>query len=366
MKQLKRFRASCVCATLRVSWSSTSSTWKKSATTGPVEKRLKDCLKSDRARIQVGRISHFGLMEMSRQRIRTGVLESSMDPCPHCHGTGYVRASASVALLILRSIEDHLLKGVSHHVVVKTRGNVALYILNQKRQNLFELESRFGVNISIEVDDHLEGKHLEIERGEPLEQPVAPTPTVSMLTTDDLDEDLEFEAEMEREQEEESSSKKRRRRRRRKKGNQIDARGGQMDDDAEGDEDEEASETSQQSEADGEEDGDDKPQEKPSAWPSRWPPQPSQTATAKAIRRIWTKMLHPNSLTRAQTTLQQTRIRHLKPPVPRRPSLPNRPVNYPTSLPSPQATTLAKATRPRQQPKSWQPIPQAKLPARKW
>ncbi|WP_373237758.1 Rne/Rng family ribonuclease, partial [Cohaesibacter celericrescens] len=101
-----------------------------------VEKRLKDCLKSDRARIQVGRISHFGLMEMSRQRIRTGVLESTMDPCPHCHGTGYVRASESVALLVLRTIEDHLLKGVTHNVVVKTRTSVALYILNQKRNNL--------------------------------------------------------------------------------------------------------------------------------------------------------------------------------------------------------------------------------------
>ncbi|SNY93785.1 ribonuclease E [Cohaesibacter sp. ES.047] len=219
-----------------------------------VEKRLKDCLKSDRARIQVGRISHFGLMEMSRQRIRTGVLESSMDPCPHCHGTGYVRASASVALLILRSIEDHLLKGVTHHVVVKTRGNVALYILNQKRQNLFELEGRFGVNIFIEVDDHLEGKHLEIERGDPLEEPVAPTPTVSMLMTDDLDndDDLEFEAEMEREQDEESSSKKRRRRRRRKKGNQQDLRNGQQDDDNDsddGDNDTDADDDSENGEA---------------------------------------------------------------------------------------------------------------------
>ena len=192
-----------------------------------VEKRLKDCLKSDRARIQVGRISHFGLMEMSRQRIRTGVLESSMDPCPHCQGTGYVRAASSVALLVLRSIEDHLLKGVTHHVIVKTRGNVALYILNQKRENLFELENRFGVHIHVEVDDHLEGKHLEIDRGEPLAEPVAPTPTISMKTFEDIDNDFAFEAfeqdEEEKEREEESSSKRRRRRRRRKK-SQTEAR----------------------------------------------------------------------------------------------------------------------------------------------
>ncbi|MCV6547856.1 MAG: Rne/Rng family ribonuclease [Cohaesibacter sp.] len=182
-----------------------------------VEKRLKDCLKSDRARIQVGRISHFGLMEMSRQRIRTGVLESTMDPCPHCHGTGHVRAAASVALLVLRTIEDHLLRGVAHHLLVKTRTNVALYILNQKRQNLAELELRFGISITIEVEENLEGKHLEIERGEPLTKPVAPTQTVSMLTTDRLDSEESDEDDEHSEQESESSSKKRRRRRRRKK-----------------------------------------------------------------------------------------------------------------------------------------------------
>jgi ribonuclease E len=181
-----------------------------------VEKRLKDCLKSDRARIQVGRISHFGLMEMSRQRIRTGVLESTMDPCPHCHGTGHVRAAASVALLVLRTIEDHLLRGVAHHLLVKTRTNVALYILNQKRGNLAELETRFGVSITIEVEENLEGKHLEIERGEPLDKPVAPTQTVSMLTTDRLDSE-ESEEDERGEQEQETSSKRRRRRRRRKK-----------------------------------------------------------------------------------------------------------------------------------------------------
>ncbi len=228
-----------------------------------VEKRLKDCLKSDRARIQVGRISHFGLMEMSRQRIRTGVLESTMDPCPHCHGTGYVRAAASVALLVLRSIEDHLLKGVNHHVIVKTRGNVALYILNQKRHNLFELENRFGIQIIIEVDDHLEGKHLEIKQGEPLAEPVAPTPTISMQTTDDLDEDYAFEAfeqaEEDKEREEESSSKKRRRRRRRKK-SQTEARSNQQDVDGEEDETaEEQPQPSEQSEAREEDDGEEKP-----------------------------------------------------------------------------------------------------------
>src|SRR5690606_38025199 len=122
-----------------------------------VEKKLKECLKNDRARIQVGRISAFGLLEMSRQRIRTGVLESSTVVCHHCGGSGFVRATASVALHILRSIEEALLKSTAHNVVVKTRTEVALYILNQKRVHLRELETRFDVGTSISGDETLSG-----------------------------------------------------------------------------------------------------------------------------------------------------------------------------------------------------------------
>ncbi len=101
-----------------------------------VERKLKDCLRADRARIQVGRISHFGLLEMSRQRIRTGVLESSTVPCPHCRGTGQVRSVSSLSLQILRALEDHLLRHSGHNLVVRTREEVALYVLNQKRRHL--------------------------------------------------------------------------------------------------------------------------------------------------------------------------------------------------------------------------------------
>ncbi|HEY6518320.1 MAG TPA: Rne/Rng family ribonuclease [Roseiarcus sp.] len=133
-----------------------------------VERRIKDALKNDRARIQVGRISHFGLLEMSRQRIRTGVLEGSTVTCPHCQGSGVVRSTASIALHVLRVLEDALIKSATHDLIVKTRTSVALYILNQKRINLWDLERRFGVAIVVEADDALTGANYHaIERGEP-------------------------------------------------------------------------------------------------------------------------------------------------------------------------------------------------------
>jgi ribonuclease E len=132
-----------------------------------VERRMKDALKNDRARIQVGRISHFGLLEMSRQRIRTGVLEGSTIVCPHCLGAGVVRSTASVALHVLRVLEDALIKSATHDMTVRARTPVALYILNQKRAHLRDLERRFGVTILVEADDTLTGaNHHALERGE--------------------------------------------------------------------------------------------------------------------------------------------------------------------------------------------------------
>ncbi len=113
-----------------------------------VERKLSDCLRQDRARIQVGRISHFGLLEMSRQRIRASVLESSTDPCPHCGGTGHVRSVSSVALQLLRGLEEILMKGATHNLVVRTRTDVALYVLNHKRGHLRDLENGFKVTLA--------------------------------------------------------------------------------------------------------------------------------------------------------------------------------------------------------------------------
>ena len=136
-----------------------------------VEKKLKDCLKNDRARIQVGRISHFGLMEMSRQRIRASVLESTMKPCPHCGGTGHVRSDSSIALQVVRAIEEFLLKDSRSHITVKTPIATALYVLNHKRTTLVELEARFGVTITLEADDSVGSQNHAIFRGAIAEKP---------------------------------------------------------------------------------------------------------------------------------------------------------------------------------------------------
>ncbi len=132
-----------------------------------VERKMKEALKSDRARIQVGRISHFGLLEMSRQRIRSSVLESSTEVCPHCGGTGHVRAVSSVALQLVRAVEETLLKGATHNLIVRSRSEVAIYVLNHKRAHLRMLEERFKISIAVTVDTTLTGHpSFAIDRGE--------------------------------------------------------------------------------------------------------------------------------------------------------------------------------------------------------
>ncbi|HEX2841899.1 ribonuclease E/G [Hyphomicrobium sp.] len=130
-----------------------------------VERRLKDALRFDRARIQLGRISHFGLMEMSRQRLRSGVLEGSTSQCPHCQGTGIIRSTESVALAVLRALEDALMAGARTSLVATTTSSVALYILNNKRHFINEIEAREGVFITVQASDKLQGANFLIEKG---------------------------------------------------------------------------------------------------------------------------------------------------------------------------------------------------------
>ncbi len=132
-----------------------------------VERKLSDCLRQDRARIQVGRISHFGLLEMSRQRIRASVLESSTEPCPQCGGSGHVRSVSSVALQLLRGLEEILMKGATHNLMVRTRTDVALYVLNHKRGHLRDLENSFKVSLAVIADPTVSGQQsFVIDRGE--------------------------------------------------------------------------------------------------------------------------------------------------------------------------------------------------------
>ena len=130
-----------------------------------VERRLKEALKHDRARIQVGRISHFGLLEMSRQRLRQGMLEGSTKTCPHCEGRGVVRSVSSCALSVLRSIEEQLIAKRPENLTVQCNREVASYILNEKRDHLLTLEQSFGVSIYIVPSDNVKAAEALIERG---------------------------------------------------------------------------------------------------------------------------------------------------------------------------------------------------------
>ncbi|CAN7429743.1 ribonuclease E/G [Pararhizobium sp. LjRoot235] len=166
-----------------------------------VEKRLKDHLKNDRARIQVGRISHFGLLEMSRQRIRASVLESTMQTCPHCNGTGHVRSQSSVALHVLRGVEEYLLKNTTHNITVRTTPDIALYLLNHKRGTIVDYEERFGVQIIIEADAHVGAQHFAIDRGEAVENPVKIDQIIHFEPESDEDDDIVIEEDIEDEEE---------------------------------------------------------------------------------------------------------------------------------------------------------------------
>ena len=198
-----------------------------------VEKRMKDKLKTDRARIQVGRISGFGLMEMSRQRLRPGMIEATTQPCPHCHGTGLIRSDDSMALSILRQIEEEGTRRRSREVLVKCPVDIANYLMNQKREHIAQIEARYGMSVRIEGDPHLVSPDFTLEKFKTASRKVqaAPAAVVSVDASlmDQVDaEELEAEDSTEEEAqvteaaeapeaEEDGEKKKRRRRRRRRR-----------------------------------------------------------------------------------------------------------------------------------------------------
>ncbi|MBJ7532922.1 Rne/Rng family ribonuclease [Rhodomicrobium vannielii ATCC 17100] len=192
-----------------------------------VERKLKESLRHDRARIQVGHISHFGLLEMSRQRLRQGVVEVSTVPCPVCQGVGHIRSTESVALMILRSIEDHLRTQGAANITLTASTEAALYILNNKRSYLRDIELRYGVTIVLQPDDKAHGAHFVLERGAEAVPPIVGDSRVVHMETASLaqtDEEEEAEpgsspaAPVSAEGEGEKRTSRRKRRRRRGRG----------------------------------------------------------------------------------------------------------------------------------------------------
>jgi ribonuclease E len=163
-----------------------------------VEKRFKDKLKSDRARIQVGRISGFGLMEMSRQRLRPGMLEATTSPCPHCHATGLIRSDDNLALTILREVEEEAVRGSTREVLISAPFEVANYLINQKREHIALIETRYGISVRVEATPGMISPNYTIEKFKSATRvvPVATanvvsTDTIAMEEIDEADEDTE-------------------------------------------------------------------------------------------------------------------------------------------------------------------------------
>ena len=192
-----------------------------------VEKRMKDKLKTDRARIQVGRISGFGLMEMSRQRLRPGMIEATTQPCTACHGTGLIRSDDSLSLQILRAIEEEGTRRRSREVLIKCPVDIANFLMNQKREHVAQIEGRYGMAVRIEGDPKLVSPDFTLEKFKTATRNVtavaAPVISADAALMDQIDEDetvveAENEAPEATTQESEEGKPKRRRRRRRSRG----------------------------------------------------------------------------------------------------------------------------------------------------
>ncbi|MFM7446899.1 MAG: ribonuclease E/G, partial [Tabrizicola sp.] len=227
-----------------------------------VEKRLKDKLKTDRARIQVGRISGFGLLEMSRQRLRPGMLESTTQPCPHCHGTGLIRSDDSMALTVLRALEEEGTRKRSKEVLLKAPVGIVNYLFNAKREHVALIEARYGMAVRIEADQMMVSPDYSIEKFKTALRAVPEAPVVSghaglmgAPVEEEEDEDVVDDIVEEEAEEAEASGeakpaasgegdgqggRKKRRRRRRRRGGQRDGAGAVTEGgeaSAEGDED---------------------------------------------------------------------------------------------------------------------------------
>ena len=189
-----------------------------------VEKRMKEKLQTDRARIQVGRISGFGLMEMSRQRLRPGMLEASTQPCSHCHGTGLIRSQDSLGLTILRELEEEGVRAKSKEVLIKAPISIANFLINQKREHIGQIEQRYGMAVRIEADPFLISPDYVVEKFKTATRLVpvasATVSSVDISLMEEIDEQVPEDdvADTVETIAEDEVPKKRRRRRRRRRG----------------------------------------------------------------------------------------------------------------------------------------------------
>jgi ribonuclease E len=238
--------------------------------TRKVEKAMKDALKTDRARIQVGRISSFGLMEMSRQRLRTGVLEATTRECPHCDGTGLVRTASSAGLSALRQIEDEAAKGKGSTIRLAASTEAAVYLLNEKRADLMEIEQRYHVTVEVVPEGEDEGAKMSVSSHGPKPKDA---PRFDTIVDDEDDEEIldENDDDSERDDsnggEDDDRPRKKRRRRRggrgRNKGRQHsdDDDRDDSDDDDNGDDSDDDTDTDTDADSESD-DGDDRPKKR--------------------------------------------------------------------------------------------------------
>ncbi|MEY4056117.1 MAG: hypothetical protein RL519_1452 [Pseudomonadota bacterium] len=224
-----------------------------------VEKAMKDALKNDRARIQVGRISSFGLMEMSRQRLRTGVLEATTRQCPHCDGTGLVRTASSAGLSALRLIEDEAAKGRGSIISLFASTEAAVYLLNAKRADLAEIEERYGVRVEVLPEGENEGAKMRVASSGPRPEFVPKFEPIALEDDDDIadiadeDDDDDRDEDDARERggrREDGEGRGKRRRRRRRRGGR-DREEGETAEGADAEESEDAGDSDEQDREDG-------------------------------------------------------------------------------------------------------------------
>ena len=225
-----------------------------------VEKRFKEKLKTDRARIQIGRISGFGLLEMSRQRLRPGVLEASTQPCPSCHGTGLLRSIDSLSLTILRQLEEEGVRKRSKEVLLRVPVPIINFLMNTKRDHIAQIETRYSITVRLEADPHLIPPEFSIEKFKTTARKVdTNAPVVSAdasLMAGEDDELTSEEGAGATLPEDEDRPKKRRRRRRRRRGKGVDAQGEESSEIATGTEAEAESDTPEKEEETKTEDSD--------------------------------------------------------------------------------------------------------------